>query len=103
VKETADVGQAPGGDRFTGELVDHLSEQVAVLIRDELKLAQVELTRRANRPESASGCWAAAGWWPRTAWVADRVHDHRDQRGGGGVTGGPDREEPPAEGRAPGA
>ena len=52
----------------TGELVKRLSEQVSVLVRDELKLAQLEMT-----PQGQAGrdrrreCSAAAAWSPCTA------------------------------------
>ena len=39
MEHTAGVGPSPGRDRSTGELVKQLSEQVSVLVRDELKLA----------------------------------------------------------------
>jgi hypothetical protein len=41
--------QPPAGQEpSTGELVRQLSEQVSVLVRDELKLARLEMTRRAH-------------------------------------------------------
>jgi uncharacterized membrane protein YqjE len=36
-------------DRSTGELVKQLSEQVSVLVRDELKLAQLEMARKGKQ------------------------------------------------------
>ena len=36
-------------DRSTGDLVKLLSEQVTVLVRDELKLAQLEMTRKGKQ------------------------------------------------------
>jgi hypothetical protein len=38
------AGQEPSA----GELVRQLSEQVSVLVRDELKLARLEIKRRAH-------------------------------------------------------
>ena len=35
--------------RSTAELVKSLSEQVSVLVRDELKLAQLEMTRKGKQ------------------------------------------------------
>jgi Putative Actinobacterial Holin-X, holin superfamily III len=70
VEQTADAGQSPGGDRSTGELVKQLSEQVSVLIRDELKLAQMEMTRKGKQAGVGAGLLGAAGWWPCTAWAA---------------------------------
>jgi Putative Actinobacterial Holin-X, holin superfamily III len=39
----------PTQERSTGELVRSLSEQVSVLVRDELKLAQLEMTRKGKQ------------------------------------------------------
>jgi len=39
----------PAQERSTGELVKLLSEQVSVLVRDELKLAQLEMTRKGRQ------------------------------------------------------
>jgi uncharacterized membrane protein YqjE len=61
VKDTADVGQAQGQDRSTGELVKQLSEQVSVLIRDELKLAQVEMTRKGKQAGVGVGLLGGSG------------------------------------------
>jgi uncharacterized membrane protein YqjE len=61
VKDTADVGQTPGQDRSTGELVKQLSEQVSVLIRDELKLAQVEMTRKGKQAGVGAGLLGGSG------------------------------------------
>jgi Flp pilus assembly protein TadB len=36
-------------ERSTGELVKQVSEQISVLVRDELKLAQLEMTRKGKR------------------------------------------------------
>jgi hypothetical protein len=38
-----------GGHSSTGELVQQAVEQISRLVRDELKLAQVELTRKSTR------------------------------------------------------
>ena len=48
-------------ERSTGELVKLVAEQVSTLVRDELKLAQLEMTRKAKKAGRARGCWAAAG------------------------------------------
>jgi hypothetical protein len=49
MERAADVGQPapPGGS--TAELVKQLSEQVSVLVRDELKLAQLEMTGKGEQ------------------------------------------------------
>jgi hypothetical protein len=39
----------PSQERPTGELVKQLSEQVSVLVREELKLAQLEMTRKGKQ------------------------------------------------------
>jgi uncharacterized membrane protein YqjE len=39
----------PTQERSTGELVKQVSEQISVLVRDELKLAQLEMTRKGKR------------------------------------------------------
>jgi uncharacterized membrane protein YqjE len=41
--------QPPALDRSAGELVKQLSEQVSVLVRDELKLAQLEMSRKGKQ------------------------------------------------------
>jgi uncharacterized membrane protein YqjE len=49
MERTADARQPPPPDRSTAELVKQLSEQVSVLVRDELKLAQLEMTRKGKQ------------------------------------------------------
>jgi uncharacterized membrane protein YqjE len=61
VKNTNDVGRAPDQDRSTGEVVKQLSEQVSVLIRDELKLAQVEMTRKGKQAGLGIGLFGGSG------------------------------------------
>ena len=61
MKNTADVEQSPGQDRSTGELVKQLSEQVSALIRDELKLAQLEMTRKGKRAGLGVGLLGGSG------------------------------------------
>lgn len=48
-------------NRSTGELVKLLSEQVSVLVRDELKLAQLELTRKGKQAGSGAGMMGGGG------------------------------------------
>jgi uncharacterized membrane protein YqjE len=52
---------APSQDRSTGELVKQLSEQVTTLIRDELKLAQVEMTRKGKQAGVGAGLLGGSG------------------------------------------
>jgi uncharacterized membrane protein YqjE len=61
VKDTADVGQAPGHSPSTGELVKQLSEQITVLVRDELKLAQVEMARKGKQAGVGVGLLGGSG------------------------------------------
>jgi hypothetical protein len=44
-----------------GELVKQLSEQVPRLIRDELKLAEYEMTRKAKRAGRGAGMFGGSG------------------------------------------
>jgi hypothetical protein len=48
-------------ERSTGELVQSLSEQVSVLVRDELKLAQLEMTRRGKQAGAGLGMLGGSG------------------------------------------
>ena len=61
MKDTADVGRAAGQDRSTGELIKQLSDQVTVLIRDELKLAQVEMARKGKQAGVGVGLLGGSG------------------------------------------
>jgi uncharacterized membrane protein YqjE len=59
-------GQVSDQDRSTGELVKQLSEQVSVLVRDELKLAQMEMTRKGKQAGFGIGMMgggAMAAWY----------------------------------------
>jgi hypothetical protein len=47
--------------RSTGELVKSLSEQVSVLVRDELKLAQLEVTRKGKQAGAGAGMLGGGG------------------------------------------
>jgi hypothetical protein len=48
-------------ERSTGELVKSLSEQVSVLVRDELKLAQLEMTRKGKQAGIGAGMLGGGG------------------------------------------
>jgi uncharacterized membrane protein YqjE len=61
VEPTTDVAQSPGENRSTAELVKQLSEQVTVLIRDELKLAQLEMTRKGKQAGVGAGLLGGSG------------------------------------------
>lgn len=45
----------------TGELVKLLSEQVSVLVRDELKLAKLEMTSKGKQAAVGAGMFGASG------------------------------------------
>jgi hypothetical protein len=45
----------------TGELVKQLSEQVSVLVRDELKLARLEVARKGKQAGLGAGLFGASG------------------------------------------
>lgn len=46
----------------TGELVSRLTEQTSTLIRDELRLAQAELTEKAQHAGKGAGLFGAGGF-----------------------------------------
>jgi uncharacterized membrane protein YqjE len=56
-------GVQPSADqqRSTGELVRSLSEQLSALVRDELQLARLELTRKGKQAGSGAGLLGASG------------------------------------------
>jgi uncharacterized membrane protein YqjE len=53
--------QARTDDRSAGELVKQLSEQVSQLVRDELRLAQVEMTSKGKRAGVGIGMLGGGG------------------------------------------
>jgi len=61
VKHTAGAGKPQVQDRPTGELVKQLSEQVSALVRDELKLAGLEMTRKGKRAGAGAGLLGGGG------------------------------------------
>jgi uncharacterized membrane protein YqjE len=48
-------------EHSTGQLVKMLSEQVSVLIRDELKLARLEMTGKGKRAAVGTGMFGVSG------------------------------------------
>ncbi|MGI5244426.1 phage holin family protein [Dactylosporangium sp. CA-139066] len=52
---------APVGERSTAELVRLAAEQVSTLVRDELKLAQLELAQKGKRAGVGMGMFGGAG------------------------------------------
>ena len=59
--ERSSTTQPPGGEHSTGELVTMMSEQVSVLIRDELKLAQLEMTSKGKQMALGAGMFGTSG------------------------------------------
>ena len=51
----------PEREASTGELVNQLSEQVSRLVRDELKMARLELTRKGRFAGLGMGMYGASG------------------------------------------
>ena len=60
--ERSSTTQPPvGGEQSAGELVKMMSEQVSVLIRDELKLAQLEMASKGKQAALGAGMFGASG------------------------------------------
>jgi hypothetical protein len=61
------MAEAPGArpataqDNSTSELVKQMSEQVTKLVRDELRLAQLEMTRKGKRAGLGVGAFGGGG------------------------------------------
>ena len=51
----------PQGEHSVGELVKTMTEQVSVLIRDELKLAQLEMTAKGKHAAAGAGMFGVSG------------------------------------------
>jgi MFS family permease len=52
---------AEAAETSTGDLVKNLSEQVSRLLRDELKLAEYEMTAKAKRAGRGAGMFGGSG------------------------------------------
>jgi uncharacterized membrane protein YqjE len=62
MEPTAGGTQPPAAQEpSVGELVKHLSEQVSVLVRDELRLAQLEMTRKGKQAGLGVGMFGGSG------------------------------------------
>jgi hypothetical protein len=68
MSEAAEAGAARAAapppdpkDASTGELLGQLSEHVSTLVRDEVRLAQAEVTRKAKRFGIGAGLFGGAG------------------------------------------
>jgi Putative Actinobacterial Holin-X, holin superfamily III len=57
----SDSRPAAASERSAGDLVKLLSEQVSVLVRDELKLAQLEMTRKGKQAATGIGMLVIGG------------------------------------------
>jgi uncharacterized membrane protein YqjE len=55
------AGQAATPEHSTGELVKMVTEQVSVLVRDELKLAQLEMGTKAKQAGKGVGLMGGGG------------------------------------------
>jgi hypothetical protein len=55
------VGPAEPRERSAGELVKELTELVPRLVRDEIKLAQVEMTQKGKQLGIGAGAFAGSG------------------------------------------
>jgi hypothetical protein len=58
---TRSMAAANAAERSAGDLVKDLSEQVSRLVRDELKLAQVEMTAKGKRAGAGAGLLGGSG------------------------------------------
>ena len=58
---TRSMPAASAAERSAGDLVKDLSEQVSRLVRDELKLAQVEMTAKGKRAGAGAGLLGGSG------------------------------------------
>lgn len=79
-------------DQSTGDLIRQLSEHVSRLVRDEVKVAQLEMTRKGKQAGLGVGLLGGSGLialYGVACLLAGR--GHRPQRGGSGLAGGPDR------------
>lgn len=62
VEQISETSQLSGGsERSTGELIKLMSEQVSTLVRDELKLAQLEMTRKGKQTGIGAGMMGGGG------------------------------------------
>ena len=62
MNHSADGAQpSPTQERSTGELVKQVSEQISMLVRDELKLAQLEMTRKGKQAGMGIGMLGGSG------------------------------------------
>jgi membrane protein len=73
---SSDVNRSPSGDKPIGELIGDASEQLSRLVRDELRLAVVELRQKGKRAGVGAGLLsgaAALGFYGGGAVVAAAI------------------------------
>jgi uncharacterized membrane protein YqjE len=58
---TNGAGQPDAQQRSTGELVKELADQVTVLVKDELKLAQIEMKTKGKQAGTGAGMMGGGG------------------------------------------
>ena len=67
MERSSSATQVPGArvpeerERSTGELVKMMTEQMSVLVRNEMKLAQLEMTRKGKQAALGAGMFGASG------------------------------------------
>lgn len=63
IDDTTTTAGPPGttAKASAGELVGHLSEQLSTLVRDEMRLAQAELTAKGKKAGLGAGMFGGAG------------------------------------------
>jgi uncharacterized membrane protein YqjE len=61
INEGALVGRRPGKDPTVGELARQLPEQISRLVREELRLAQLEMTQKGKRAGIGAGMLGGGG------------------------------------------
>ena len=70
MEETTGVRPAKAQDSSTSELIKQMSDQVTKLVRDELRLAQLEMTRKGKRAGLGIGAFGGAALSPCTPSAA---------------------------------
>ncbi len=58
---TEQARPSSAGDPATSELIHRVAEQMSRLVRDELKLAQAEMTRKGTRVARGAGLFGGSG------------------------------------------
>lgn len=61
MEEAIGVRPAKAQDSSTSELIQQMSDQVTRLVRDELRLAQLEMTRKGKRAGLGIGAFGGSG------------------------------------------